>query len=71
MEGFTGVTLIEVTVGVTVKVATPVIAPEVAVIVEEPAARPDASPPLVIVATERFEALQVTVLVILLVVPFV
>jgi hypothetical protein len=61
----------EVTARVTVKVVMPLIEPEAAVMIEEPAARPDASPLLVIVALEGFEELHVTELVRLLVLPLV
>ena len=69
IEGLVGVMEIEVTAIVTVKVVMPLVPPEVAVMVEEPAVRPDANPPVVMEATERFEEPQVTELVILLVVP--
>jgi hypothetical protein len=59
-----GVTAIEVSTGaVTVNVAEPLIVPEVAVIVEVPGAVLAASPPLLTVAIELAEEVQVAVLV--------
>jgi len=61
---------IEVSAGVTVKAVDPLIEPDVAVIVVDPAATPVASPLLAIVAAPGFDELQVAVAVRLLVVPF-
>ncbi len=59
-----GLTAIEVsTAAVTVNVAEPLIVPEVAVIVEVPGAVLVASPPLLTVAIELADEVQVTVLV--------
>jgi len=59
-----GVTAIEVsTATVTVNVAEPLIVPEVAVIVEVPGAMLVASPPLLTVAIELADEVQVAVLV--------
>jgi len=59
-----GVTAIEVsTAAVTVNVAEPLIVPEVAVIVEVPGAMLVASPPLLTVAIELADEVQVAVLV--------
>jgi hypothetical protein len=57
------------TAGVTVIVAEPLIAPEVAVIVAVPGATPVANPPFVIVATEFADDVHVDVLVTFCVVP--
>lgn len=63
IEGLAGVTAIELSEGlaaVTVTVLEPLIPPETARIVEEPAARLVARPEFEMVATELFEELQVT-----------
>ena len=60
-DGFTGVTAIETRAGgVMVKVADPVIAPEVALMVVGPVAMPVASPAVLIVATPVAVEAQVT-----------
>ena len=69
-----GVTAIDTSVAfVTVRLAVPVMVPEVAVIVTVPAATPVASPwveaPLLIVALVASDELQVTVLVTLFTLP--
>jgi hypothetical protein len=65
-----GVTEIEVnTAAVTVKVAEPLIAPEVAVMVVLPGAKLVASPPVLTVAIEIAEEVQVEVEVSVCVVP--
>lgn len=65
-----GVTAIEVRVAaVTVKVAEPVIVPEVAVMVVVPTAIVEARPPLATVATDVEDEAQVAVLVRFCVVP--
>jgi hypothetical protein len=59
-----GVTAIETrTAWLTVSVVVPVIAPEVAVIVDVPTVAPVARPPAAMLATEGRDELQVTVLV--------
>jgi len=70
MEGLEGVTAIETSAGaLTVKRVDPLIVPEVAVIVEVPAARLVANPAELIVATLVIEEVQVTELVRFAVVP--
>jgi hypothetical protein len=65
-----GVTEIEVnTAAVTVNVAEPLIVPEVAVMVALPCATLVASPPLLTVATDAFEEIQVALEVTFCVVP--
>jgi hypothetical protein len=65
-----GVTEIEVnTAAVTVNVAEPLIVPEVAVMVAAPCATLVASPPLLTVAMEVFEEVQLALEVRLCVVP--
>ena len=65
-----GVTEIEVnTAAVTVNVAEPLIAPDLAVMVALPSATLVASPPLLTVATDFVEEVQVAVLVRFCVVP--
>jgi hypothetical protein len=59
-EGLAGVTAIE-TNAVTVSAAVPEIDPEVAVIVEDPAATPVANPPEVTVATLVLDEVHVAV----------
>ncbi len=69
-EAVAGVTEIEVSTGaVTVSVAEPLIVPDLAVIVALPCATLVASPPLLTVATDFAEELQVAVLVRFCVVP--
>ena len=70
-EAVLGLTLIEVnTAAVTVKVAEPLIAPEVAVIVTVPCATLVAKPVLALmVATEVFEEVQLAVVVRFCVLP--
>ena len=63
IEALAGVTVIETSSAVTVRVVEPLIDPKVALIVAPPVATPVARPPLVIVATEVFEELHVTELV--------
>ena len=71
MEGLDGVTAIETRVGgFTVKEVDPLIVPEVAVIVEVPAATAVANPAALMVATLVSEEVQVTELVRFAVVPF-
>ena len=68
MEGFAGVTAIELRVGaaaLTVRVVVPVIAPDEAWIVDEPIATLVARPELEIVATDGFKELHVTEFVML------
>src|ERR1700737_387443 len=61
IDGFTGVTAIETRfAGVTVSVVVPLIEPKAAVIVEEPAPTPVASPVLLIVAAAIFDELHTT-----------
>ena len=61
IEGVAGVTVMDVrTAAVTVRDAVPVIAPEVAVIVEVPTATPVARPPLLMVAVAVELEVQVT-----------
>jgi hypothetical protein len=62
--GFAGVTAMETrAAGVTFSVAVPLMIPDAAVIVEEPTPAPVARPPVVIVANEVTEEVQVTLLV--------
>jgi hypothetical protein len=64
MEGAAGVTEIEdSTAAVTVRVVEPLTVPDFAVIVDEPFATPVAKPPLLIVAIEVADEVQVTLLV--------
>ena len=58
-----GVTVIETSVAVTVSVVDPLTLPKLAPIVVAPVPTPVANPPLLIVATEVLEELQVTELV--------
>jgi len=70
INGLEGVTAMETSVGaVTVKTVDPLIVPEVAVIVEAPAATEVANPAALMVATPVAEEVQVTELVRLAVVP--
>ena len=70
MLGFVGVTAIDTSVaGVTVRVVDPDMLPDVAVIVDVPAAAEVASPELFIVATSAFDECQVTNVVTSIVVP--
>jgi len=70
MDGLAGVTAIETrTGGVTVKEVDSLTVPEVAVIVEVPAARLAANPAALMVATLVIEEVQVTELVRFAVVP--
>ncbi len=70
INGLEGVTAIETSAGaVTVKMADPLIVPEVAVMVEVPAATEVANPAALMVAALVAEEVQVTELVILAVVP--
>ena len=70
MLGLAGVTVMEDRVAeVTVRVVFPEILPEVAVIVEVPAATAEARPLLLTVATDGFEELQVTCVLIPWLVP--
>ena len=65
-----GLTAIEVnTAAVTVKVAVPLIVPDLAVMVALPWATPVANPPVFTVATPAFEEVQVAVPVTFCVVP--
>lgn len=67
-----GVTAIELSVfvaAVTVRVADPLTPLSEAVIVDDPAATPVASPPVLMVAAAVFDEVQVTVVVTLPVVP--
>ena len=69
-ETVVGVTEIKVnTAAVTVRVAEPPTVPDVALMVADPFAALVANPPLLTVATEVFEDVQVTVLVTFCVVP--
>lgn len=63
MDGFAGVTAIEVNVTATANTVAPLTVPEVAVIVVVPAATPVASPAVLIVATAAADELQVAELV--------
>ena len=70
MDGTAGVTAMDCSVAaVTVNTVEPVIAPEVALIVELPLLTAVASPPAVIVATDGVAELHVAVLVRFCVVP--
>ncbi len=70
IDGLAGVTAMETRVGaVTVKTVDPLIVPDVAVIVEVPAATAVANPAELIVATLVAEEVQVTELVRFAVVP--
>jgi hypothetical protein len=69
-DALVGVTEIEVnTAAVTVKVAEPLIVPDLAVMVAVPAVTPVAIPVLLTVATEFFEEVQVAALLRFCVVP--
>ena len=70
MDAVLGVTAMELNVGtVTVKVADPLIVPEVAVMLADPCATAVANPPLLTVATEVAEDVHVTELVMFCDVP--
>jgi len=70
IDGLAGLIEIEVSTGVTVSVAEPVILPAVAVIVEEPAATPVANPVCsLMVATAVLDEVQLAVVVRFCVVP--
>ena len=64
IDGFAGVTAIDCSVAaVTVNTVEPLIAPEVALIVDVPTPAPVASPAALIVATDVVPEVHVTVLV--------
>src|SRR6266446_5061365 len=63
--------VIETNAGCTVNVVAPEILPRVALMVEVPTPTPVASPPLVIVATDVFDDIHVTVVVMVFTLPSV
>src|SRR5580765_1931653 len=71
MDGFVGAMLMETSAGWTFSVVAPEILPRIALIDEVPGATPVARPPLLIAATRVLDELQVTLEVIVFVVPSV